>query len=506
MGCFYHGCDCQMVKKEANAHIVKRWHERRKFDAERKNFIIGKGYEKVEIWECLWWKPVRDDKTLKERLKINFPFRKPLSEQQLLQHIDNGSLFWYVQCDLSVLKHLQSYFQHFPPIFKNCFVSEDDIGEYMKSYADQQGLLPQPSRMLISSFHLENGSVITPLFNFYRKLGLECTRVHRFVEYTPGKCFKGFVKSVVEAQRLGDQNKKSIVVAETMKLLSNSSYGYQIMDRSKHTETKYLNEKKTNRAINSTFFKQLQYIHESVYEVELVRAEIEHREPKIVGFFILQFAKLRMLELYYNFFKKYCDESKFEELEMDTDSLYLALAENDISDCIRQDKFEEWSDIRKKDCCNNFEADSLRNFFPRTCCSTHSQLDKREPGLFKEEFRATEMICLCSKTYCCYDSQNKKTKFSSKGLNKHFLNESSDCPLQKYRKVLDDVSDIGSINRGFRVRNHAVFTYEQSKKGLSYFYPKRKLHSDGIHTDPLGIWEPWMLLLQVQHCIEIAWC
>ena len=251
--------------------------------------------------------------------------------------------------------------------------------------------------MLISSFHLENGSVITPLFNFYRRLGLECKRVHRIVEYTPEKCFKGFVKSVVDARRLGDQNKNSAVVAETLKLLSNSSYGYQIMDRSKHTETKYLDEKKTNRAIYSPLFKQLQYINDSVYEVEHVKAEIEHREPIFVGFFILQYTKLRMLELYYNFFKQYCGESKLEELEMDTDSLYLALAENDITDCIRQDNLGEWSAIRKEDCRHYFEADSLRNFFPRTCCSTHSQLDKREPGIFKEEFRATEMICLCRK-------------------------------------------------------------------------------------------------------------
>ena len=113
---------------------------------------------------------------------------------------------------------------------------------------------------------------------------------------------------------------------------------------------------------------------------------------------------------------------------MDIDSLYLALAMNDITDCIREDKLGEWSAIRKEDCRNNFDADSLNNFFPRTCCSTHSQLDKREPRLFREEFRATEMNCLCSKTYCCYDSQTKKTKFSSKGLNKHFLNDSSDGP------------------------------------------------------------------------------
>ena len=27
------------------------------------------------------------------------------------------------------------------------------------------------------------------------------------------------------------------------------------------------------------------------------------------------------------------------------------------------------------------------NFFNRTCCSTHKTYDKREPGLFEEEFR-----------------------------------------------------------------------------------------------------------------------
>ena len=48
----------------------------------------------------------------------------------------------------------------------------------------------------------------------------------------------------MDARRQGDENPDSSVVAETMKLLANSSYGYQIMDCSRHTVTKYLNEKK----------------------------------------------------------------------------------------------------------------------------------------------------------------------------------------------------------------------------------------------------------------------
>ena len=86
-----------------------------------------------------------------------------------------------------------------------------------------------------------------------------------------------------------------------MKLLGNSSYGYQIMDRSRHTETKYLNDEKTHKVINGNLFKRLNSVSKELYEIELANLKIEHCEPIIVGLFILQYAKLRMLELYYNF-------------------------------------------------------------------------------------------------------------------------------------------------------------------------------------------------------------
>ena len=59
----------------------------------------------------------------------------------------------------------------------------------------------------------------------------------------------------------------------------------------------------------------------SLYELKLAKAEIEHKESIFVGFFILQYAKLQVLELYYNFFTKIYYVNKFKELEMDTDSL-----------------------------------------------------------------------------------------------------------------------------------------------------------------------------------------
>ena len=158
------------------------------------------------------------------------------------------------------------------------------------------------------------------------------------------------------------------VVAETMKLLANSSYGYQIMDRSRHTVTKCLNVKKTHSALNIKMFKRLTHITDQLYEVERVKPEIEHREPIIVGFFILQYAKLRMLELYYNFFKKVGDTDKYEELEMDTDSLCLALSEENLEDVILPERRAEWDQLRSKCCSDNFTANATDNFSPLLLC------------------------------------------------------------------------------------------------------------------------------------------
>ena len=90
---------------------------------------------------------------------------------------------------------------------------------------------------------------------------------------------------------------------------------------------KYFSDEKTHSTINSKLFKKLDHVNLSLYEIELAITQSEDKEPIFVGFFILQYAKLPLLELYYKFFAKFCDANKLEELEMDTDPLYLVLAE-----------------------------------------------------------------------------------------------------------------------------------------------------------------------------------
>ena len=108
----------------------------------------------------------------------------------------------------------------------------------------------------------------------------------------------------------------------------------------------------------------------------------------------MQYAKLRMLQLYYNYFKKFFDTEKYEELELDTDSLFLARSEKNLEDIFLPEKRNKWEAKLSRDCTDSFTANATGNFFPRTCFTAHKKHDKREPGLFKEEFRCSEMMCL----------------------------------------------------------------------------------------------------------------
>ena len=138
------------------------------------------------------------------------------------------------------------------------------------------------------------------------------------------------MQSAVKARCKGDENPKSSVFTDTMKLLANSSNGCQFIDRKCYSITKYTNDEETHTEIHNKIFKRLGYISDHFYEVDLAKSEIEHRKPIIVVFFVLQYAKMRMLELYYKFFSKFCDTDNYQEMEIDTDALYLPLAEKKI--------------------------------------------------------------------------------------------------------------------------------------------------------------------------------
>ena len=280
-GCCFHYCPCQEARPSMAGNEIMRGIETREQKQMGKENTQQKRYKFFEMWECKWWDLYRTVAPVKIYHRAQFHNKRHLSEEQLLQGIIDGRLFGYVQCDIEVSEHLRHYFSNFPPIFRKTVVSRNDIGNLMKEYAEKERIIPQPTRMLRSRFILTNCTIITPLLLFYLKLGLVCKKIHRFVQYTPRNCFDIFVQSAVDARQQGDENPNSIVVAETMKLLANSSYGYQIIDRRRHTVSNNLTDEKTYSKINSKMFKWLNHISDQIMRWNLSSRKLSTRNQSL---------------------------------------------------------------------------------------------------------------------------------------------------------------------------------------------------------------------------------
>ena len=114
------------------------------------------------------------------------------------------------------------------------------------------------------------------------------------MEFQPKFSFKSFIDKVTQHSIEGDQNPDKAIIGDTYKLISNSSCGSILMDRTRHSNVKYLTNKlKVTKIINSSKFKSMEELGD-VYEVETFKFRIIIDNPIQIGFFILQYAKFRM--------------------------------------------------------------------------------------------------------------------------------------------------------------------------------------------------------------------
>ena len=126
-------------------------------------------------------------------------------------------------------------------------------------------------------------------------------------------------------------------------------------------------------------------------------------------------AKLRLLAFAYDEIDRLVDRSDYMLLETDTDSLYMALSKPTLDEVVKPHLKDKYLKTVKGQ-CNDGSSPSLE-YLPRSCCSKHALLDKREPGVFKTEFIGGEIIGLCSKTYFV---ENRELQILSwKGANKN---------------------------------------------------------------------------------------
>ena len=298
-GCYFHGCTNCYEPQETNALNGKTMAKLLE-DTKKNTAYLRRHVKVVEMWEC-GWKEIRKEPDVKSFLAPTRRQKWKMTQQQIITAVVDGTLFGMVECDVRVPEHLQDHFAEMQPIFKNATVTRDDIGPFMRQYAEEHDIMSTPRRMLVGSYHGEKLLLATPLLRWYLAHGLIVDRVYQVVEYEPNPCFQRFGESVSAARRAGDADTDRAIIGDTMKLLGNSAYGKTVTNVDRHHDVKYCTEVGTSRLISNKRFRQLDVVTDDAYEVTSSKARVTYDLPHHIGFFVYQYAKLRMLQFYYDF-------------------------------------------------------------------------------------------------------------------------------------------------------------------------------------------------------------
>ena len=507
-GCRYHGCPtCELPHPFKPDVSPQTLYEK---TCEITEYLREQvGVEVVEMWECEW----ADQKPLLPSIlvfnyKYKNPIRKPwrkegdvktdwntICDADIIQAIKRGALFGMIQCDIEVPDRdgLRDYFSELTPIFKNTKISRADIGAHMREFAEENKILSTPRPSLIGSYFGKQMLFATPLVRWYLSHGLVVSNVTLVLEYQPSPCFEDFGSRVSEARREGDADRSKAIIAETYKLLGNSAYGKTVTNVTKHADISFVTDDELDQHVLNPLFKKATCLSNDFHELEMHKKVLKHDLPLHIGYFVYQYAKLRMLQFYYDCLDKYVDRADFELCEMDTDSLYLVLSTDTLEEAVRPHlrrkfyrHYDKWFPA---EACKKHKPDFVRvktrgeTWQPQgECCKERKAFDRRTPGLFKLEYKGDGIIALCSKTYCCF-GDGVPTKTSAKGISKRLNN----LVRERYLRVLRTRKSGSGQNTGFRGDGKKMYTYTQERDALSYFYGKRQVAADGVSTTPLMI-------------------
>ena len=167
--------------------------EIRDYDRQHLQYIQDRGYNVEIIWESNWNTLVEncpEIKTYISQLRTFTHFKNTLTQDQIIQYIQDGHLFGFVECDIHTPEHLKDYFSEMTPTVKNTEVSLKDVGKHMQEYAKQHNIKDVPLCLLIGSYFGKKIGLATPLLKWYLEHGLVITRIYTVIEYVPNAALK----------------------------------------------------------------------------------------------------------------------------------------------------------------------------------------------------------------------------------------------------------------------------------------------------------------------------
>ena len=170
---------------------------------------------------CQWEEIKLDERMPPSRISPNL-YEKQITEASIIKGITNGALYGFLVVDIKPTPIAAKFEEmNWPPLFVR-----DEIDFKMLPQWMQAGRLdkPFPRSTLVQTMKADKILLHSKLLQFYLKNGFRVTKVYKFVEYQPGKCFSKFYDTLYQL-RVKATIENNTAQATAIKLTGNSPYG-----------------------------------------------------------------------------------------------------------------------------------------------------------------------------------------------------------------------------------------------------------------------------------------
>jgi len=382
---------------------------------------------------------------------------------------DDSPTGYVVECDLLYPASLHKTHSAYPLCPDHVLVEESMLSPTVAQMHAYAGTKHTPCTKLINDLNDKEHYVTHyKCLKFYLSQGMQLAKIHRIISFSQS----AFMRRFIDYCNTHRQNAKTEFESSLYKLLPNAVFGKTCENLRKRVNLRLVTDpKKLVRAAGKSTYKKSTIINSDLVLVESARAKIFMNRPLIVGFTILEMAKLQMYRFYYEvLLPKYGEKMRL--LFTDTDSFILLVETLDLHADMAG--MMEWFDT------SNFPTDH----------PLYSTANKRKLGFFKSETGAhcpSEFCGLRSKMYSLWtptSDDDRHTYVKAKGIPKAHVKQH--VRHHQYLHVLNSWSTTRCKFRAFRSTNHEITTREFTKVCLSALDDKRYLLSDGVTSLAYG--------------------
>jgi len=413
----------------------------------------------------------------------------------------------FAMVNLRSPQHVKDLLKHVPPIFAKKNLEPGDCRGRMRDVLTSKYINKiYPRQENIFCYDADNYLCTAPMLENFHDLGIEYKVIY-FVSYYRCKPFKNLIDNL-KNERIECIAKDDLTGANLCKLLMNSWIGRTALNKSKFMQTNIVGvdqlwkKMRTPRFKNMTALRGEGQMVDPLYEVSSIHRRITEDLPIHIQVLIYQNSKLLFFK-FIRLLEKYLRNGSFTFCYCDTDSFMLAITEDSIDRCVKNDLHQDW--------VNNVKPSWFADpDCPRSC---------KEPGLLKIEAQINSgwFIALSAKCYIMATAppselerkillkENRRRgleviaqflanmdeppakilKRSAKGVKQNLfigLYEYLACVFTESidQQVLKDVPLIA-----MDITRKRMVTKIQTRKALNFVDKKRLVDDDCIRTYPL---------------------